>query len=87
MVLAQYQVLANTLNSGIGICTGAEKGESVRPSCLTKTLFPEKHSLYSVQRPLKGTNRGDGNSLAAHKLLTYGGEVHRFLDDLLVAGD
>lgn len=25
--------------------------------------------------------------LAAHKLLTYGGEVHRFLDDLPVAGD
>lgn len=33
------------------------------------------------------TNTSDGNLLAAHKLLTYGGEVHRFLDDLPVSRD
>lgn len=60
--------------------------------CVTKTYFL-KNTLNSVQRPRRcSTNKkkeqtGDGNSLAAHKLLTYGGEVHRFLDDLLVARD
>ena len=45
-----------------------------------------------MQRPRRfsqeeRTNKSEGNLLAAHKLLTYGGEVHRFLDDLPVAGD
>lgn len=31
--------------------------------------------------------RQDKNSLAADKLLSYGGEVHGFLDDLLVTRD
>lgn len=36
---------------------------------------------------LDPTNRTAGDSLAADELLSYGGEVHRFLDDLLVARD
>lgn len=33
------------------------------------------------------TQGSDGNLLAAHKLLTYGGKVHWFLDDLPVSRD
>lgn len=65
------------------------------PYCsVTKTHFLRNTTptLNSVQRPRRlsleeRTNRSEGNLLAAHKLLTYGGEVHRFLDDLPVAGD
>lgn len=53
---------------------------------VTINVFSEKH--YSdFKFCAKTTKRSDGDLLAAHKLLTYGGEVHRFLDDLPVARD
>lgn len=63
-----------------------KKTKHLKP-CFAKKLRYFKYYRNAADTGEKKRDRSDGNLLAAHKLLTYGGEVHWFLDDLPVSRD